>query len=233
MNTVTKITDCMDCTGCAACVNVCGKSAIFMEKDAEGFIYPEIDLDKCVSCGLCVKVCPSNGRLETFPSKFYMGWHKDDEVLWNSSSGGAFTALCEYAFKRNGVVFGATKDSETWEVRHVMARSLEEITEMRGSKYYQSNTGMVYRQIKNLLKNNVFVLFSGTACQVAALRSVVGERMTENLLTVDVLCHGCTSGKAVKCYIKDQEKKYKRRIIDFKFRTKDIPWQAGGDTNEA
>lgn len=225
---INDITERMNCTGCAACANVCGKAAISMKEDVEGFYYPQIDAEKCVSCGLCVKICPSNHDIESYSAHFHMGWHRDGDVVKNSSSGGAFTALCEYTFEKHGVVFGVTKDPETWEVKHKMAYDLDGIREMRGSKYYQSNPGTVYRQVKALLKNKVFVLFTGTACQIAALYSVIGEENLEFLLTVDVLCHGCTSGKVVKCYIEDQERKYRKKVRDFKFRTKDVPWQAGG-----
>ena len=230
------------CTGCGACVNICGKSAITMQKDYEGFLYPYIDESSCVNCGLCQKVCPANKDMPVSAATFYMAWHKNDEVLEKSSSGGVFTALADYVLTRNGVVFGAVKNPDTQEVCHIMINDAKDLDKLRLSKYYQSDTKKVYQQVKEILLQNRFVLFSGTACQVAGLYSALDQwkinpeiikgEASRRLITADVLCHGCTSKKVVSCYIKAKEKQYKKKIIDYHFRvkTKDVGWQSGGGT---
>ena len=232
------------CTGCGACVNICGKSAITMQKDYEGFLYPYIDESSCVNCGLCQKVCPANKDMPVSAATFYMAWHKNDEVLEKSSSGGVFTALADYVLTRNGVVFGAVKNPDTQEVCHIMINDAKDLDKLRLSKYYQSDTKKVYQQVKEILLQNRFVLFSGTACQVAGLYSALDQwkinpeiikgEASRRLITADVLCHGCTSKKVVSCYIKAKEKQYKKKIIDYHFRvkTKDVGWQSGGGVQE-
>jgi len=224
-------------------VNVCAKGAIVLVEDSEGFLYPQIDESSCVDCSACVKACPAIKEIPSFSAQFHMAWHKDDDVLKKSSSGGAFTALAEYVLKRGGVVYGAAKDSETWEVCHVMADNAESLDKLRLSKYYQSNTKRVYQEIRAFLEEGRFVLFSGTACQVAGLCSALehwhvdsdvmrGSGPKRRLITVDVLCHGVTSKKVVMSYIRAKEKRYKKKISDFQFRvkTKDVGWIQGGGT---
>lgn len=230
------------CTGCGTCVNICGKSAITMQKDSEGFLYPYIDEASCVNCRLCQKVCPANKDTPVSAATFYMAWHKNDEVLEKSSSGGVFTALADYVLARNGVVFGAVKNPDTQEVCHIMIDDGQDLDKLRLSKYYQSDTKKVYQQVKEILLQNRFVLFSGTACQVAGLYSALDQwkisaeikqrGTSRRLITVDVLCHGCTSKKAVSCYIKAKEKQYKKTIRNYQFRvkTKSVGWQSGGGT---
>lgn len=240
-----EICDRILCTACGVCVNICTKNAITMKEDSEGFLYPAIDESICVNCGLCRKVCIINKEIPTSASSFYMAWHRNDEVLKRSSSGGVFTALAEYVLSRNGVVFGAAKDPETQEVCHIMIDNEKDLDLLRLSKYYQSNTKMVYQHVKEMLMHNRYVLFSGTACQVAGLYSALdrwhigpeiirGGGTARRLITADVLCHGCTSRKAVACYIKAKEKQYKKKILDYHFRvkTKDVGWQSGGGAHE-
>ena len=47
-----------DCCGCTACESICGKNAIVLRPDEEGFLYPQVDVSKCVDCHLCEVVCP-------------------------------------------------------------------------------------------------------------------------------------------------------------------------------
>lgn len=202
-----------------------------MIEDKDGFLYPYINNDKCLKCLRCVKVCHNNKNLKTYKSIFYMGWHKNIEVLKRSSSGGAFTAIADLILERGGVVFGAEFDKNTRRVKHIAIENKKDMDKIRLSKYYQGTIDDSYVMIKELLKNR-WVLFSGTACQIAGLYSFLGENY-DNLITVDVLCHGVASYKVVNEYILDKERKYKKRIVDFKFRLKpnDADWLNGGMCN--
>lgn len=217
------------CTGCAACSQVCPRGAITMEENEEGFLYPSIS-DACTECGLCVKRCPINVKVKKQPATFFMGWHKDKNVLLNSSSGGIFTALAKYVFDRQGIVFGAVKDQKNCIV-HSSAQNMEELEAMRRSKYAQSQIGESYRQTKVFLEEKRMVLFTGTACQIAGLRSFLGKEY-QNLITVDVLCHGVASQKVVDSFIASKNKQYHQTVRDYRFRIKDNThgWYRGNGT---
>lgn len=216
------------CTGCGACAQVCVKSCISMEENSEGFLYPVIDYNACIDCGLCRKTCPVNHATKTRASSFYMAWHRDVEVLRRSSSGGVFTALADYVLAQGGVVFGASWNPDNRQVLHTMIENPAQLDKLRLSKYYQSDTKNVYKEAKALLAQKRMVLFSGTACQIAALYAVVGGNQ-ESLLTVDILCHGVASKKVVDAYITSKEKYYKKKIDSFQFRAKgeDTQWANG------
>lgn len=229
MNSILGICEEKKCTGCTLCASVCKHGAIVMRENEEGFLYPEIDEHKCINCGVCVKKCPVNHNTKTQEARFYMGWHRNKNILLSSSSGGAFSAIASQVLRKGGVVFGATKDSSTKEITHQMAQTEEELSALRGSKYYQSNVNRVYVQVRKYLNAGKSVLFSGTSCQVAALYSYLGEHEYENLITVDILCHGITSKKVIDEYITSQEKRFARDIDDYSFRVKEgrMGWQCG------
>ena len=46
-----------ECCGCTACEFVCPKSAISMEPDEEGFLYPVVNAGACVRCDRCESAC--------------------------------------------------------------------------------------------------------------------------------------------------------------------------------
>lgn len=198
-----------NCCGCYACVNVCPKDCISMEEDSEGFNYPCVDKSKCVDCTLCEKVCPiinkdkvAQGSNEE--DNTYVAYTKNATVRKNSSSGGMFTELAESVLKNNGVVFGCAFDDD-FNAHHIMIDNISDLEKLRGSKYIQSQIESTYKEAEKLLKNGKLVLFSGVACQIAGLNSYL-RKDYNNLITVDVLCHGVPSGKAWRKYIDDNQK---------------------------
>ena len=152
----------------------------------------------------------------------YVGAHKENNIIKNSSSGGAFTVLTDYFIKQmHGVVYGCVLD-EHLRAYHIRTDSCVLRDKMRGSKYIQSNIGDSYIQVKKDLTEGVKVLFSGTPCQIQALYSflILTHTNTDNLFTVAVLCHGVASGKFFADYIKYLESSYSSKAISCNFRSK-------------
>lgn len=197
-----RIEDKHKCCGCEACVQACPKQCIIFKEDEEGFSYPKVDDILCINCGLCEKVCPvinqANSRqpLQCLASK-----NTDEAVRTASSSGGIFTLLAENVIRQGGVVFGA-KFNEQWDVVHDYTETIEGLVAFRTSKYVQSRIGNCYKQVRDFLKKGRQVLFSGTSCQIAALRLFLHHEY-ENLLTVDIICHGVPSPKVWRMYLEE------------------------------
>lgn len=189
-----------NCCGCEACVQRCPKSCITMREDNEGFLYPEIDKNICIDCGLCEKVCPViNQAKERKPLAVYAAKHKDEQIRMASSSGGAFTAIAESVIDEGGVVFGA-KFNQNWEVVHSYTETKEGLESFRGSKYVQSRIGESYKATERFLKTGRNVLFSGTPCQIFGLKLFL-RKDYDNLLTVEIVCHGVPSPKIWREYL--------------------------------
>lgn len=207
------------CCGCKACMNICPKQAIKMEMNEKGFEYPKINQELCINCGLCKKVCPVNTpkKLNT-PIKVYACKNKNQTVRGSSSSGGVFEEICKEILNENGIVYGAIFNSDNI-VEHGKAETLEELEKIKKSKYVQSNMKKVYLKVREDLKLNKKVLFSGTPCQVEAIdnSNVINK---ENLFLVDVVCHGVPSPKIFEEYKNYLEEKYESKIINVNFRFK-------------
>lgn len=200
-----QIEDKKDCCGCTACAAVCPKQCIEMESDNEGFCYPRVDTAKCIYCGACERVCPiRNQRKEVHvPQKAYLVQHKDKQVRIDSSAGGAFTAIATYVLAKGGAVFGAAYD-ENFQVRHTYVENTDELRKFRNSKYVQSDMGDCFRQVRDFLRSGRWVCFSGTPCQIEGLSRFLG-RLYENLVLVDVVCHGIPSPLVWNKYLEYQK----------------------------
>ena len=197
-----QLTDKQDCCGCHACASVCARQCIAMQEDNEGFLYPVVDEATCTDCGLCEKVCPVINQDEPRkPLMVYAAKNRNEEVRRLSSSGGIFTPLAEAVIRDGGVVFGA-KFNNDWNVVHAWTDTIEGIADFRGSKYVQSTIGNTYREAREFLKHGRKVLFSGTPCQIAGLRKFLRKEY-DNLLTVDVVCHGVPSPLVWRKYLEE------------------------------
>lgn len=220
-----EIKDKKNCCGCTACFNICPRKAIKMHPDEEGFLYPKVDLEKCINCGLCDKVCPvqykTNHEEDT---KAYIFRYGKPEIVEQSTSGGAFTAIAEYFLEKGAVVYGAGYDSDMNVVCKATADT-DGLQEMRGSKFVQSNLGTVFSEIKERLKKNQIVVFSGTPCQVAGLINYLGEK-PENLFCIDFVCRGVPSPGLWKNYVKMMEQKYNSKMVGARFKHKTYGYHA-------
>lgn len=212
-----------DCCACGACVNICPKNAISMKEDKYGFLFPVIDSDLCIDCKLCKKVCAYQNIIETNnPLKTWVAVSKNKEKLKKSASGGVFYTLADAVIKEKGYAVGAAFNDK-FELSHIIADNEKTLEKMQGSKYTQSSTGLVFREIKKKLNNNETVLFSCCPCQVAGLKSYLGKDYN-NLITIDLICHGVPSNRAFKDYLKFFEKKKHIKVKKFSFRDKSIGW---------
>ena len=223
-----QIKDKADCCGCTACASICPKDAITMEPDTLGFKYPKVDLDKCIDCGLCEKVCAFNDNydksLNLKEPEIYAARHKDIHEIETSRSGAAFIAISDYILENGGIVYGVGY-KDHFRVAHKRATTKEERNEFKGSKYVQSDLDGIFRQVKEDLKQGNTVLFSGTPCQAAGLNSYIGKKLRENLVLVDIVCHGVPSPYIWRDYLAYIEKKYKNEVVKVDFRDKSrIGW---------
>ena len=218
-----------DCCGCTACVNICPKGAITMQPDGLGFLYPQINEVKCVKCGLCKKVCDFNKdydkSLNLKNPDVYAIQHKNKDELEKSQSGAAFVIFSDWILNHNGVVYGAGY-SEYFKVIHKRAETKIERDEFRGSKYVQSDLNTVFLKIKNDLENGKIVLFTGTPCQTAGLKSFLfyAKVDTKKLFLIDLVCHGVPSPQMWNDYLEYLERKNNAKITKVNFRDKKFGW---------
>lgn len=215
----------LTCCGCTACYAICPKGAITMQEDSEGFKYPAIDKSKCIDCGLCCKVCPLDKKLENViaPAASFACTAKDKNFARQSSSGGVFAILANMYVKEQAVIYGAAFD-DNLNVCHIRADKKDELKSLYTSKYVQSDMGNTFRQVKGDLDNGKKVLFAGTPCQVAGLKSYL-QKDYLNLLSVDFICHGVPSPLVWQRYIIAMEKKLNNKITEISFRDKKDGWK--------
>ena len=215
------------CCGCGACFSICSQSCIEMIEDKLGFLYPQIDVNKCIHCNLCSKVCPSlvQKKDEDFDIQVYGGYALDEIIRKTSSSGGIFSLIANYILNRGGIVVGASFDNEFKSVNHKKISKKEDLYKLKGSKYVQSKTYNIFSLIKKALLENKEVLFSGTPCQIDGLNLFLGKEYS-NLLCVEVICHGTPAPKLFYKYINEISHVLNDKVVNVSFRD-----EYGGNTS--
>lgn len=214
------------CSGCGACYNICPQKCISMKEDSEGFLYPICDLDNCINCNLCKIVCPSisshKTQLINLPEA-YIGWANDISLREQATSGGAFSAIAKDFLHSGGIVYGAAYDKDNV-VNHIKIESENQLCLINRSKYVQSNTKNTFYSVLEELKNNKPVLYSGTTCQIYGLLSFLKTKKvkTDDLYTIDLVCHGVPSPKLLREYLKFHEEK-KCDVLSISMREKKHP----------
>lgn len=222
----TNICDFKECSACGVCKILCPKGAIELKKDKRGFLCATVDNDKCVNCGLCYSKCFNNNEIKgNSPIECYAMAMREKKEILESTSGGAFASIAQQVLKKGGVVYGAAlyREKENLVIEHIRIDNIKDLIKIKGSKYVQSDISNILKLVKKDLIDERKVLFSGTPCQIAALKSYL-NREYDNLLTIDIICHGVPSYDLFKSYIKFLEEKNKGKVIDYKFRDKRRGW---------
>lgn len=224
-----NIQDKSKCCGCCACVDACAYQAISLKTDIEGFWYPVVDKEKCVDCGLCDKVCPElhidELKKNDYPKPVHTmaAINKKMSVRWDSTSGGAFSALADAMYEQEGYVSGAVYN-EDFSVRNFISSNPADLERLRSSKYLQSKAEGLYKEIRELLRKGEKVLACGTPCQMAALRSFL-RKDYDNLIIVDFICRGVNSPKVYRKYLDSLERKFGGKVVYVKAKNKELGWR--------
>ena len=178
------------CAGCMACIDICPVAAITIQDSLKAY-NAVIDNEKCIGCNACHRVCQSNNPATTIkPVLWKQGW-AEESIRSMSSSGGFGTAILKAfigdssyiaacCFKDGKFVFDITNNPD-------------EVWHFTGSKYVKSNPIGIFKNVKKCLQNHNRVLFIGLPCQVSSMRNYIGETLSTNLYTVDLICHGSPS----------------------------------------
>lgn len=222
-----------NCTGCHACVSVCPNNCIAMVVNEEGFSFPEINTSKCIQCNLCDRICPvTNEQVKSTHTQAYGIKNKNETERRDSSSGGVFSLLAEQILVHGGVVFGAAYNDD-FAVQHIAVRDKKDLSRLRNAKYTQSMIGNSFKEIETLLKSGRKVLFSGTPCQCSGLKQFLRKEY-DNLLLVDLICHGVPSPKVWQMYINYRSLKENngKRPVRINMRSKKTGWSHYGYSTE-
>lgn len=212
------------CCGCSACESSCPKNAITMQADEQGFAYPHIDQNACVDCGICKSVCAfqngyKNNRLLS-PQPAFACKNKDTTTRATSSSGGVFSALSQYVLGNGGVVYGVAFD-KNFKACHTRTESVDELAKLKSSKYVQSKISGCFKLVKADLESNRTVLFSGTGCQVQGIKDYL-KKDYENLILVDIVCHGVPSQKIFDDYLCYMQERFGAKAESVNLRSKKL-----------
>lgn len=217
------------CTGCSACKIACPKDAIEMKLNYLGFLEPEIDYNKCIDCSICTKVCYKYYNLEIDENKkidecfYWAGWSKDNNVRKNSSSGGVTHEVLKWGLENNYSIIGCSYNDEKNMTEHIIINNLNQLKNIQGSKYIQSN----FAEIKGKIDFNKKYIVVGTPCQIHGFKKVVEmRRKLDNFIFIDIFCHGVPSYNIWKKY-REYIKRFNISKIDtINFRDKESGWSS-------
>lgn len=190
-----------NCFGCYACENVCRFNAIYFEENKLGVITPKIREDKCKNCHLCEKVCPVLNPLKGNPvQKCFAAWSREKDILEKAASGGIVSTIYNWIVKQGGVAFGT--EYIDGELEFTYSESNGVAKKYSGSKYIHAKVGDAYKEVKSLLQNGRKVVFAGTPCQIAGLKSYLC-RQYDTLYLIDIICHGVSPQKYLHEYVRE------------------------------
>ncbi|KKH59371.1 hypothetical protein DU74_02215 [Methanosarcina mazei] len=211
-NTINSIVSEELCAGCGTCIAFCPKEAIKLEiNNKKGIYAPRINENNCNKCGICYKVCPgyevnfkelNNEIFGKAPDNTsignnlncYIGYSKDNNIRYNSTSGGVITQLLIFALEE-GIIDGALvtkmKKDSPLEPEPFIARTKQEIIDASKSKYCPVPANIALKEILNSKNDEKFAVV-GLSCHIHGIRKA--ERINKKLkqkivLHIGIVCN--------------------------------------------
>ena len=226
-DTVEKISD-YDCMACKLCGNICPVNAISFTEQKDGFVLPRVDEAKCIKCGQCLRKCIANPQrtkpLQPYDmNTAYAAWSTDNSIRMNSTSGGIYYAMASHVLKNKGYLCAAAFTNDYKGLSHIVGNDKHTLIKTMRSKYFQSDMGTIYAEVKKVAETGKQILFVGCPCQTEALRVFLGKDF-DNLIICDFICRGVNSPKAYRSFIKGMEEKYESPIKTVHFKNKAKGW---------
>jgi len=174
------------CVGCGTCAGVCPVDALEM-RVLNGLFLPVVDWDKCTRCGLCVRCCPGyavdfedlnhlvfgkqpEDKLTGNFLSCHVGHSNDEEIRFNSASGGVVTQLLIYALEKgliDGAIVTRMRQDKPLLPESFIAKTRDDIISASKSKYCPTSPGEVLKQV---LKEEGRFAFVGLPCQIHGVR---------------------------------------------------------------
>lgn len=202
------------CVGCGTCAGVCPVDALEM-RVLNGLFLPVVDWDKCTRCGLCVRCCPGyavdfedlnhlvfgkqpEDKLTGNFLSCHVGHSNDEEIRFNSASGGVVSQLLVFALEKgliDGVVVTRMRVDDPLVSESFIARSKEEIVSACGSKYCPTCVNEILQQVRR--EDGKFAVV-GLPCQIHGVRKA--EVQIEALRDKIVLHVGLMCSHTVSYY---------------------------------
>lgn len=212
------------CTRCAACRNVCPINCITFINDCTGREYPYIDEGRCLNCNQCIRVCPNQVNVKKRQvEKCFAAWSNDEETRYKSASGGIASEMYKYAID-SGMCVAGTYLNEDHDVYIKATDKKDDIHFFRNSKYTFSYMDNLYNEVDKILPYKK-LLFIGLPCQCAGLINYISIKgfNRENIVIVDLICHGVPPAIYLKQHVAYIEKKFNRFNSTVQFRDPDFP----------
>ena len=206
------------CTGCNACAYICPRKCIdFKDDKTFNIAYPVINENECINCGKCSKICPAINPIEgVVPLKAYAAWSSDTEERRTSASGGIGTEIYKYALDLGWNIVGATFDND-FQVCLKVSDKLNSIKEFKNSKYVFSSIKSLFQELDIRLKSGDKIVVIALPCQIAAIKKMF-YRYLDNLLLVDLVCHGVAPADYLIQHIRSIEYKKDNKAVSVFFR---------------
>jgi len=228
------------CAGCGTCAGVCPNEAIKMHLCRDkGIFIPKVNKDLCNQCGICYKVCPGHevdfnnlnqeifGKLPEDPfignyKNFYVGYSLNDNIRFNSASGGLVTQFLIFALEE-GIIDGALvtrmDKNNPLMPEPIIARTKEEIIEASGSKYCPVPINIILRKILEAPDNEKFAVV-GLPCHIHGIRKAesIYKQLKEKIkFHIGIICNHTPTFHATKFILKINNLKEKD-IIELNYR---------------